>query len=682
MGEATASRSARWWVAYPMRMVAILGLVGLGVVLPGPAVRSSAAQSDQCPAFSEMPGITAGFPLFTDQGVATYVGGDLSMTGGVAGAEGLTVVAGDTEVQSASGPRTNVGSLGAGSRIVPAPGSTMLAVGGDLFIAASTILDVGSGVLDANNFPIGGAVDVGGAINGPGTVDANGGAITSQAGADAIAPWASTPGTMNSTSQSLDSETVNGATTVTGSQLLLSGDDTSPRQVFTATAVQLAAISTVEFEAIPAEAAVIVNVPDVSPALSIVQFTVNGVRFDSFSSPAFGAAASQILWNFANATTLSLGGSSEFVGSILAPQASMTMTTSQSGRLLLGGDLTMTGTGSARHNYAWVGGAFGCSTAFPEPTGYVSLQVGLANSGPITNPVFQGAITCQESDGELIQLSWQVPAGETITYPHHSDGTECTITLNTADTLDPDGADEERPAQIGPLQWALPSYVVNSVNTQEIDLATDQTIDVEIQNTLLGTFSVRKQVIDPDGALSGPRDFAVGWSCLVAGYVDGVTEPGTNTGQLALPSSGAEVDPASGAEPLWFPLGTACELSESDPALPGDFADDTHSWAAPQLSDDTPEVSAGTTTEALVVTNTVLAAATPTPTPSPSVPPEPTPGEPEPTAPATSDPTADPGGVPGEDPLAFTGISLLPAVGGVLLVLLGWGMLRQRRSHK
>jgi hypothetical protein len=97
------------------------------------------------------------------------------------------------------------------------------------------------------------------------------------------------------------------------------------------------------------------------------------------SSTNFGSTTYAIdtLWNFYNATTLTLG--SEFVGTVLAPGAAVSNGSPIDGDLIAA---SFSGTGEL-HNYAFagnlnaLGSSLGNSEQVPEPSTIALLSVGL-----------------------------------------------------------------------------------------------------------------------------------------------------------------------------------------------------------------------------------------------------------------------------------------------------------------
>ncbi|WFR84348.1 choice-of-anchor A family protein [Arthrobacter sp. Y-9] len=330
----------------------------------------AAAQSASCAPRDGMPGIV-NEPGFTDNNVALFAGGDYTVTGSAAEAEGLLVIKGDARFHKIPGGIFNVGRVGAGSGIVPTPGETMLAVGGGMLIDSGTTVDVGHGLTDGPKY--GGAVHVGGVLDEQGTLTTNGGEVATEMGAgQALSPFATFDQTMIKESADLAALTPTGKAVNNNGTITFTS--TAPShgnvQVFTLTTADLKDASVFVFDkSIPADASIAVNVTG-TDAVSIDPLAVGykGEQADLYSSKYFGEASSRILYNFTQAPSLTLGGGGNFLGSILAPAASADLTASTNGRLYVGHDITTHGTGNESHNYPWTGApVFDCTPETPVP---------------------------------------------------------------------------------------------------------------------------------------------------------------------------------------------------------------------------------------------------------------------------------------------------------------------------
>ena len=136
----------------------------------------------------------------------------------------------------------------------------------------------------------------------------NNGSVTSGMGAEAVAPWSTFGAEVAQESQDWAVYTTTGTATVASPRITFTGDDVSSTQVFTIDASQLAGITEVYFAGIPDDATVVINVTG-GPAVSFspTYFADDGVRADDFTSPIFGLVAQRTMWNFADATSVSIG---------------------------------------------------------------------------------------------------------------------------------------------------------------------------------------------------------------------------------------------------------------------------------------------------------------------------------------------------------------------------------------
>lgn len=364
----TATRGMRAGTRSAVALAFVLGL-SVPCVAQAAPLAPAAGQLPACPAAGKEPGI-GHEPRFTDANVALFAGGDYTADGGTAEAEGLLVVNGNATFAKTSGGVFNVGRVGAGSGILPPSGSVMLAVGGDLKIASGTTVDVGHGLTAGPRY--GGSVQVGGAIDEKGDLVTNGGSRASGMGASAaLSPYASFGDTVRRESASLAKLKPTGTTTVSGDTVTFKGGAGagSGPQVFEITAAELDGTSTFLFTSIPAGDAVVVNVTGGRPVgISPMSVGFNGDRADTYDSAHFGEAASRILYNFEDSTSIRLGGGGNFMGSILAPKATADLTASTNGRVYVGGAIRTHGSGNESHNYPWTGSStFDCKPTPPAP---------------------------------------------------------------------------------------------------------------------------------------------------------------------------------------------------------------------------------------------------------------------------------------------------------------------------
>ncbi|MFC8710135.1 choice-of-anchor A family protein [Streptomyces sp. NPDC057197] len=343
----------------------LLGLSGAALAQAAPARGPSAA----CPNPGEVPGIDHD-PLFTDSNVALFAGGDYTVDGSSAEAEGLLVVKGKATFAKSAGGVFNIGRVGAGSGILPPSGSVMLAVGGDLTVAKGTTVDVGHGLTAGPGY--GGAVRVGGAIDEKGNLETNGGARSAGLGATAaLTPYDTFDATLAHESSSLGALKTTGTAVRSGDTVTFrsTGTGQGSLQVFDIDATDLDGASSFVFQAIPEKSSVVVNVTgDHTVAVSPLSVAFNGKRADDYGSPVFGDVAARVLYNFEKTPSVTLGGGGNFMGSLLAPHASADLTASTNGRVYIGKDIHTHGTGNESHNYPWTGSTvFTCKPTLDQP---------------------------------------------------------------------------------------------------------------------------------------------------------------------------------------------------------------------------------------------------------------------------------------------------------------------------
>lgn len=572
-------------------LLAIAGLALMGAVAitgAAPAERAYAAEPlPICPPDGGMPPID-NLPSYTDANVAVYAGGDYLATGGAAESEGLLLVRGDATFDKDAGGIFNVGAVGVGSGIVPPGGSTMLAVGGTLDVVGPTRIEVGA------NIDGGGAAHVGAtgspAGTGAGEVETNGAEyLTGLGQAAAMDPNAGFQDVIVGASADLAGMSENGAAGVSGIRATFTGDGASAMQVFEIDAERLAAISEVFFEGIPENAPILVNVTGDAVTFSPSYFSLNGERVDAFSSPNFGNAASQIMWNVAEATSLTIGGSSQVMGSILAPAADAEVTASTNGRLHVGGNLTTSGVGNEQHNYPWTGGGpFDCQDG---PVGGFSAKkavTGVAAGSVPADTEFvleyryelDGANVVGElvllADGTVVEGPQDLPVGTVVVFE-----------------------EVELPVIPG-VEWGTPEY-----SEQQITIAEGDPVTITVTNRAdsgvlaTGGFAVAK-AIEGDAADAVPADtvFTVEYRYELGGEIE--------TGSLPVLADGTV-----SAGPQDLPAGTIVTFTEVDlPEIAG------VEWGLPRFSPESVTVLAGESV-LVRVTNTAEVPAGPGPGPAP-----------------------------------------------------------------
>ncbi|MFI7008614.1 choice-of-anchor A family protein [Streptomyces sp. NPDC050145] len=269
----------------------------------------------------------APLPGGRDSGVALFAGGDFLVRGGAAGAEGPAVVLGDFDMNRSDTGRAYV--LGA-----PGTGPDLLTTGGDVTVAGGQRLLAGSG-----------AVRHAGAVTGE--VDAR----NVVRDAAAVAPYARLRDEFSAVSRcyarpgGTPRATTGTAARGSDGRIVLTGDGSSRLQVFDVD-FDLAGAddgpADLSFARIPDDATILVNVRG-------AHRTLHTGRSDS-AAAGLHAHRDRLLWNFPDATDVTLTGGGQFQGSILiGEQNSMARVsvTGVNGRFLTAGSLTHTGTESA-----------------------------------------------------------------------------------------------------------------------------------------------------------------------------------------------------------------------------------------------------------------------------------------------------------------------------------------------
>ncbi|MTG88097.1 choice-of-anchor A family protein [Cellulosimicrobium sp. BIT-GX5] len=563
---------------------AALALSGALVVVAGPSAAPASAVPGQCPAPGEMPGIGNLPPKFTDNNVAVYAGGNYLATGSAAESEGVLLVRGDATFDKDPDGLFNVGTVGVGSQITPDPGALMLAVGGDLTIVGTNTVQVGAGLTP------GGAVQVGGALTAPaGQPETEGAPVTTGMGqAAAMSPFADFQDVITETSASLGTATATGTATRDGGRVTFTSTDPSnvTLQAFTIDAADLDGASEFFFAGIPADAPVVINVVGGPVAVSANYVDYNGVRADDLSSAALGEAASRILWNFVDADQVDITGSGQFIGSILAPAASSTITSSTNGRVYVGNDLTTAGSGNEQHNYPWIGpGPFDCIAGseggfsvakLVDGTGAASVPAGTEFTVTWSAQIPDGVVYEGETSGTLTLLA----DGTVVDGP--SDLPEGTVVTLAEPTL----------PELPGIAWGTPAFDPSA----EITIGAGSTTAVTLTNTAtlaVGGFSLSKAVQGSGaGAVPGDASFTVAWTAQVP---DGVVYDGATTGTVTVLADGTVAD-----GPQDLPVGTVVTFEETVfPEVPG------ISWGTPVLDPSSVTVGDGTNT-LVTVTNAAV----------------------------------------------------------------------------
>lgn len=557
----TAAFLAAWGLIATVALVAI-----------PPAVQRAAAEIGECPE-GTIPGPGNSNPVWTDQNVAIYAGADFQVRQAAAEAEGLVVVGGDASFDKATGGRFNVGWVGVGSAVVPEPGSTMLAVGGDVSVGATTVLDVGANAFDGGQL-LGGDVQIGG-VSIPdyeatgARYELNNGTLTQGLGPDAIARWSSWGSEIATESANFAALPPTGTPAV-GIPLTFTGDGTSATQVFEIGAVTLSGSPEIEFVNIPDGAAVIINVTGGPVTWAPNYFAEEGVRADDPASPLFGVLSARTMWNFVDATSVHIAGSSQVLGSILVPHANpdpsqptLRVTASTNGRLYTNGTILMDGVGNEHHNYPWVDAPFECIPVIsPEEPGSITVSKVLSPEDAALLPpdtTFPGLVTCALEDGGQLIVEWEVAPGETTQVEGLPVGAPCVITETIGLTYRARVLPLGRTLDVTGLNaWQDPVWTLNGDPAPApvefvVPSSSDETqLAFVVTNSLaVGAFTIQKTVDNPD-EVAFDDGFSGTWQCTLTQAGADVIDSGTWT------LTAGEV-----SAPIEAPVGAWCVVAET-----------------------------------------------------------------------------------------------------------------------
>ncbi|WP_203611714.1 choice-of-anchor A family protein [Streptomyces cyaneofuscatus] len=341
-------------VATAAAMVGMLAPAAAADPLPGglgPCLGS------QCPDVWNEPnsGPVTGY----DENINIYVGGDFLVREAAAEAEGKIVTLGrfDMDKRAEASQIYNVGVAGVGSRVPPPDGSDYLTVGGDILIAPGKRLLAEEG---AHSGRVAYAGSLTGTVN-PLTAPRPDPAAT--------APFTGLRPQLTEASRcyAYDGDAhraTTGSWTRAGDTFTFTGDNTSPIQVFDVDADLVSSTggnAGFTFTGIPAGATVLVNV--YGDARTVATF------MGTLPNPGL---RERLLWNFPDATDLTLTGPAQFQGSVLIGQPASTTTLTMSGtngRFYTAGSLTHTSSGASGgqeiHSYPFDGDLPTCG---PDPT--------------------------------------------------------------------------------------------------------------------------------------------------------------------------------------------------------------------------------------------------------------------------------------------------------------------------
>ncbi|GAA1796357.1 choice-of-anchor A family protein [Leucobacter iarius] len=299
-------------------------------------------------------------PQPVDENVSVYVGGDFTRARG-AELEGQLVVNGNALIQGNG--IYNLGTVGAGSGIVPVEGSNALRVGGNLTIeAGGRILfstQSTSGLPAPANARIGGTLADAKLFenqNASNTVSTNVGR-TSALGSPSFSDWPNDNFSVLRDIADRNWTGTPGSFTVDSGVLTLTGATGASRHLFEIPASALTNGLTLNLGAnIKATDPVIVKVTGTSATLDLIDVQAGGVQVP-MGDKRFGQMASQILWTFPTATTVNVTGG-QVPGSVVVPTPGSNTTVAAggvNGRYWVAGNLTQNYGGSEFHAFPFIG---------------------------------------------------------------------------------------------------------------------------------------------------------------------------------------------------------------------------------------------------------------------------------------------------------------------------------------
>ncbi|MET8543955.1 choice-of-anchor A family protein [Kitasatospora sp. NPDC004799] len=353
-------RAVRVAVATAVTALPLAAVLTVGSAAPL-APPLGACSGPDCPA-TWPPPHNGDFPG-RDATINVFTGGDYTVNGRAAEAEGKIVTLGNLTVDKNGGGIYNMGVVGVGSRVPPPNGSDFVTTGGNVDVVAGNSILIGG---SDSKGPAFGNLRHAGTVTGTVSIDPTGQSIQDP---NAAAPYQSVLTQIEEVSDCVGRATATGTVAVTASEATFTGDGTSMKQVFNVTQ-NLASPSGGQiglvFTNIPAGATVVVNMLGDSPIINT--YTGTGLAGDQTTE-----MRSKLMYNFPTATSAQILGSAQFQGSVLAGNPGGTTTIAQpglNGRVYLAGNLIHTGTGGYEiHSYPFDGDLPDCVvTPSPTPT--------------------------------------------------------------------------------------------------------------------------------------------------------------------------------------------------------------------------------------------------------------------------------------------------------------------------
>jgi len=300
-----------------------------------------------------------GPPAGTDNTINVFVGGNYTVEGRAAEAEGKIVTIKDLTVNKDGGGLFNMGVVGVGSQVGPPPGTDHVTVGGAVDILTGNRVQIGGG--DPARWG-----DLAYGTTESGTIEFSGPGAARQ-DPQAIEPYLGLVPIIEGDSACMAEQTATGTLTVEGNLYTFTGDGQSMRQIFNVdrNIGSDTAAADIVFAGVPDGATVIVNMVGPDPVL-IRTNTGTGIPGDQLTD-----MQPLLMWNFPTSTDATVGGGAQFEGSIMAGNPAGTVTLSNpgtNGRVYVAGNLLQTGTaGTEIHAYPFNGDLPTCRQS-PSPS--------------------------------------------------------------------------------------------------------------------------------------------------------------------------------------------------------------------------------------------------------------------------------------------------------------------------
>ncbi|MFJ1702051.1 choice-of-anchor A family protein [Kitasatospora sp. NPDC088346] len=341
-------------------LIGVAALIG-AAPLPPPL---GACTGSACP--DPFPGHNNGPFAGRDASISVFTGGDFSVRGRAAEAEGRIVVLGDISVDKTGGGSYNMGVAGVGSRVPPPDGTDFVTTGGNLTVATGTTLLVGEGDPAFPAAPSAwGNVRHRGTSTGTVGIAPNGRSLQDDTAGDAytaLRPY------LTALSTCIARATTTGTVRSDGFTVTFAGDGTSARQVFDVPGDIGTAGRAVDLvlTGIPAGATVLVN-------LAAADVLINTNTGSALPGDQLTALGPKLMWNFPAAATARITGGAQFQGSVLGGNPAGTTTLSTpglDGRVYLAGNLVHDSarSGVEVHDYPFNGDLPDFPSPSPSPS--------------------------------------------------------------------------------------------------------------------------------------------------------------------------------------------------------------------------------------------------------------------------------------------------------------------------